>query len=136
MFVFVYGTLKEGYHNHRLLVNNRLVGRAELRGYGVYNLPHGMFPAVEKGTIENKVIGEVYEISPTDLVKLDRLEGYYEEGGKHNLYNREEVYVRLLDGKDKDLRVRSFVYLYNRQSEGKPVFIESGEWIKKGYRIR
>jgi gamma-glutamylcyclotransferase (GGCT)/AIG2-like uncharacterized protein YtfP len=31
MFVFVYGTLKKGYGNHRLLENSKFIGNAKVR---------------------------------------------------------------------------------------------------------
>ncbi len=71
--VFVYGTLKRGYGNHRLLElgRARFLGRDKIEG-AMHN--YGSFPAVTLGQ-PGTVHGEVYEVSAATLERLDRLEG-------------------------------------------------------------
>ncbi len=73
--VAVYGTLKEGYGNHRLLEGSKLIGKGTtalkypmVQGYG--------FPYVydEEGVGENIHV-EVYEVTTEVMDSLDRLEG-------------------------------------------------------------
>lgn len=74
--VFVYGSLKSGFHNHALLAASRYLGTFTTPAlYTMYNL--GEFPAVAKdgGTA---IYGEVYEVSHETLTLLDRLEGHPE----------------------------------------------------------
>ncbi len=91
MFVFVYGTLKQGYGNHRLLANSRFVSFGHTKGqFKMYNTG---FPVVLAEPKEGRVVGEVYEIDPDrTLPGLDRLES------NGHMYTRHETDVELLDG--------------------------------------
>jgi gamma-glutamylcyclotransferase (GGCT)/AIG2-like uncharacterized protein YtfP len=82
MRVFVYGTLKQGYGN------NRLLSKAKFIMFG-----HG-FPVVFKDDGGHKIIGEIYDIGDNGkiLADLDALEG---EGA---MYDRKEVSVMPLNG--------------------------------------
>ena len=77
-FVFVYGTLKKGQSNHRLLEKSDFIGDAKsLTKFAMVGkgLP---FPyCVEKDNINGKFIkGEVYQVDKPTMDKLDALEGY------------------------------------------------------------
>lgn len=72
MKVFVYGTLKKGFGNHVLLSESQCLGPDSLKNYSMFSL--GYFPAIRKG--EGTVYGEVYEVTPEQLQRLDRLEGH------------------------------------------------------------
>lgn len=73
--VFVYGTLKKGFGNHRLLEDAEYVGDAETTSdtYTMYNL--GSFPGVKEGG-STRVTGEVYKVNDEELASLHRLEGH------------------------------------------------------------
>lgn len=96
MKVFVYGTLKRGFGNNLLLSDAKYLGEDSLEGYDMLDL--GWYPAIKRGT--GTVHGEVYEISPHILKRLDSLEGtpsYYARTtaitkGKH------EVHVYVMNG--------------------------------------
>tara|TARA_Y100000593_G_C4317736_1_gene341825 strand:+ start:1498 stop:1908 length:411 start_codon:yes stop_codon:yes gene_type:complete len=83
--VFVYGTLKKGYHNHDFLEGSELIGTAEsLSKFKMINL--GGFPAVLYNSDDGyKISGEIYKINDKILERLDFLEG---EG---TFYNRVEA---------------------------------------------
>lgn len=75
--VFVYGTLKQGHGNHRLLAQAKFLGRCAVEG------PHrlvslGGFPGlVEKPNLDpHKIVGEVYQVNEDTLQALDFLEGH------------------------------------------------------------
>lgn len=72
---FVYGTLKAGYGNHRVLRDSPLVGPAtSLRPS--YFMSQVGFPYLFKGG-EHFVSGEVYTVNDADVKQgLDWLEGY------------------------------------------------------------
>lgn len=77
MLVFVYGTLKEGYGNHR-----HHLQREGVNYKGEYITPAewtmfslGGFPGVMKGG-NTPITGEVYEIDKEVFRGLDRLEGF------------------------------------------------------------
>lgn len=91
MFVFVYGSLKKGYGNNRLLEFATLIGSDETTSEDYELRCWGAYPAVYKGGVTS-IKGEVYEIDDNILRSLDSLEGY------PSFYNRE--LVSLKSGRD------------------------------------
>lgn len=73
MKVFVYGTLKNGYGNNRLLSNSTFVSNHIVAGYKLYNVGFPVAIPDENSSVE----GEVWDIgdSTSTLASLDRLEG-------------------------------------------------------------
>ncbi len=99
MNVFVYGTLKAGHGNHRLLETSKFLGEATtLPRYRLYDCGH--FPClVDAGTDGCAIQGEVYEVDYEVLTDLDRLEGV----PRH--YQRKEI-------KLAGFPVRAVAYFY------------------------
>lgn len=95
--VVVYGSLKRGFGNHRLLdaPSTRFLGRDVITGpYVMVSL--GGFPGVvevEDKTVSNDILGEVYEVDVDTLHSLDLLEGHPE------FYTRRKVRGTHVDGK-------------------------------------
>lgn len=83
--IFVYGTLKRGYHNNDLLGDSQLLGNYEtLPRWGLISL--GSFPGMLPG---NKAVkGEVYVVDDETLERLDLLEGV-----AHGMYSRRMIWV-------------------------------------------
>ena len=74
--LFVYGTLKKGFHNNFYLRDARYLGEFTTDpGYSMYSF--GNYPAVCE-TGDTPILGEVYEISEQLLASTDRLEWYPE----------------------------------------------------------
>ena len=75
--VFVYGTLKRGYGNHRLLEKATLLGKAKTVKKWTMIGANKAFPYVmeQHDVIGNNIIGEVYHISDGELASLNILEG-------------------------------------------------------------
>ena len=74
--VFVYGTLKKGHGNHRILAGRAaFAGNAKIgKGYTAYSNGRGYpFLAEVPG---NGCVGEVYNVTDDVLAELDRLEGH------------------------------------------------------------
>lgn len=102
-YVFVYGTLKRGFHNHHLLRSSSLLGEAMTQdsylmfGRGVpYIMPGGYYP----------VAGEVYAVEDEEVMSLlDRLEGH------PTMYCREVIPVRLAQGQE----MKAWCYLCPRE---------------------
>jgi gamma-glutamylcyclotransferase (GGCT)/AIG2-like uncharacterized protein YtfP len=89
--VFVYGTLKKGIHNHRLLENAEFIGRAyTVDGFKMYSVG---FPVIRFSDDGDPVYGEVYDVDDETLKRLDHLEN---EGV---MYNRKEINV-IVEGMD------------------------------------
>ncbi len=74
--LFVYGTLKKGFHNAFYLKDARFLG--EITTEAKFSMYHfGNYPAVsEMG--KTAIRGEVYEIDEAQLALTDRLEWYPE----------------------------------------------------------
>ncbi|AXI99987.1 putative conserved protein YtfP, gamma-glutamylcyclotransferase (GGCT)/AIG2-like family [Cyclonatronum proteinivorum] len=85
--VFVYGTLKKGYHNHHLLDGADFVGVSEVMGYELWDLgPYpGIRPAAEAGSA---VQVEIYAVDVLTLSLLDGLEGFIAADNPDNYYDR------------------------------------------------
>lgn len=82
--VFVYGSLKQGYHNHpHFLGNSELMAQHTTEPkYTLHNL--GAFPAVTLNG-NTAIVGEVYDVDDETFRRLDRLEGY------PHFYNRKTI---------------------------------------------
>lgn len=101
--VFVYGTLKQGEGNHRLLEQARFVGDAATkRGF---SMTTGGCPFVHM-LGEDSIRGEVYEVNEHQLARLDQLEGYV-PGRPDNYYDRVEIIADMIGGGEEKV----FIYV-------------------------
>lgn len=113
--VFVYGTLKKDFYNHRFL-EGKYDGMEEGQILGeMYNT--GYFPAVVTGL--NEVSGEIYYIKADEYIgvmkNLDGLEGYSEgRPAKDCMYIRKTINVRT---NNMEI-VECWVYIWNRGFKG------------------
>lgn len=108
--VFVYGTLKRGLANHKLLLTARFEGEAMMEGIRLYDL--GPYPmAIHRPGL---VHGEVYRVDAPVLANLDRLEGV------PRLYRREQR--ALADGR------QAWVYLGNEHQVRNVRDLPGGRW--------
>ena len=87
--VFVYGTLKRGQPNHRVIEGAEFLSCAVT--LGGWSMIDGWFPVVMAGS-DGCVAGEVYEVDGPCLAALDRLEG------NGRMYQREVVDLELEGG--------------------------------------
>ena len=83
----VYGTLKPGKRNHRLIADARRHGPAET--VPGFRLLHGEVPAVDRGGWA-RIQGELVAVTAEQLARMDELEG-------HPDWYRREI-VELADG--------------------------------------
>lgn len=113
--VFVYGSLKKGFHNNYLLGRSRLVGEATLPRVKMLRL--WGFPGLVEG--KGGVEGEVFEVDSYTLFTLDRLEGV-----GYGYYSREQ---REVDLKGTDKKLTCEVYFYQRAT-GREEVVEEGVW--------
>lgn len=75
--IFVYGTLKRGYGNNRLLKNSKYLGSYRVEGLQLWAHPQNKgwgIPHAIPGP--GRITGELYEIDYETLMRLDRLEGH------------------------------------------------------------
>lgn len=121
-YVFVYGTLRRGHGNHRLLKSANFIGEAYV--YGTMAALGGIPAVIELGG-KNKVRGEVYGVNDDELKELDRLEGYYGQGSD-NFYNR--VSVGPFFDKSNPPRRECYMYTMKRQKDRTYNIVEHGDW--------
>lgn len=126
MFVFVYGTLKKGHGNHKLLQTSEFLGQAFLPKAKMLDL--GSFPALIPGTHQDQAIcGELYRVDDLVLRHLDYLEGH------PRFYERREVQIFAQDEIVKPFKAETaWVYFLSRDSqasyEKKCPLIPEGIW--------
>lgn len=96
--VFVYGSLKQGFGNHRHLEGQELLGTGTLKGFDMFSL--GPFPAIQPG--QGNVNGELYRVDEDAFRCLDRLEGH------PVMYCREPSIINDSNGE----KVEAWVYVY------------------------
>jgi gamma-glutamylcyclotransferase (GGCT)/AIG2-like uncharacterized protein YtfP len=91
--VFVYGSLKRGYWNNRLLATSRFLAEA-ITVEDNFVMYDGAFPYVATGGI-SKVKGELFEVDNEETLRnLDRLEGV----PTHYIRKETKFYVLPNDG--------------------------------------
>lgn len=111
--VAVYGTLRQGNSNHRLLAKARFCDKHVLSlPATMYTL--GAFPGIVFNKEENgPIVVEVYEVTKPEFRKLDSLEGF------PNFYNRKRVSTPVGD---------AWIYylddIYSNNQE-----ISTGDWM-------
>ncbi|MHA6482815.1 gamma-glutamylcyclotransferase [Paenibacillus sp. strain BS8-2] len=119
--VFVYGTLRCGECNHAWLNNAaRIAQTAYVEGIMV-DTGYG-YPAIRMGEQSSLVSGELYEVSETVLLQLDRLEDYYGPGDRRNEYER----IRIKALTDAGV-VEAWVYVYTGAQRDEAI-IPLGDW--------
>lgn len=99
--VAVYGTLKRGYSNHRLLARSRFLGTDHLRNIVLYDL--GPYPGALEAP-SSGVLVEVYEVNDRTFARIDALEGYDARDPRRGHYDRRQLTTRFGP---------AWVYFYN-----------------------
>lgn len=102
--VGVYGSLREGFHNNKMMNNPILKETKTLTGYKMYSF--GFYPAIRKSDNEKDTIYvEVYDVNDNDLEFINSMElgaGYHideSEGFILYVYNRDlDEKIRVGDG--------------------------------------
>ncbi|MBK1702003.1 gamma-glutamylcyclotransferase family protein [Thiococcus pfennigii] len=108
--VFVYGTLRRGEVNHRLLADAEFLGGHRTEPcFALYDL--GAYPGLTRGG-RTAVVGEVYRVDTAGLRRLDRLEDY------PRLYTRTPI---------ASPWGPAWIYCYRGRIQDRPL-IRSGDW--------
>lgn len=122
--VAVYGSLRDGMGNNRLLDGSVMLSRTRTkRPYKMYSL--GGFPRVALNSEPVcPIVIEVYEVDDKTLDRLNSLEGYRGEDGD-NFYNRSEI-----ETEDGQVALIYHIedggeYGGNRSQE----VVENGDWV-------
>lgn len=120
---FVYGTLKQGFHNHHVMqrAGGRYIGPAVLPNHRMFSL--GGFPGVvPTNEAISPVHGELYAVA--DWTPLDRLEGYRPADPDNSMYVRRMVTVQTPDNGP----TLTGAYIWNGRDMDWPN-INSGVWV-------
>ena len=105
MYIFVYGTLKKGFHNHYLLEDAEFICKATTKKkYPMVNTEEDFPYLLNKQGIGCNIQGEVYRIDDDILAMLDILEGYPEH------YTREMIQVL-----SRGIELNTLVYFLNEE---------------------
>lgn len=112
-YVFVYGTLRRSFQNHRLLGRSYCLGGARTRER--YALYVGEYPFVVRNQAVSRISGEVYKVDSATLMVLDALEEH------PSVYRREKVPVALDDGRE----IEAWLYFH---PEPRGRLVESGDY--------
>lgn len=119
--VFVFGSLKKGFGNHRLLQDSEFIEPAVTKDAAFKMVSYGGFPGMYHGG-DTAIHGEVYEVDDETFQRLDRLEGH------PNFYQREQVQVHLKrDADDVPIEATAWMYI-NHGTGDEHQAIESGVW--------
>lgn len=119
--VAVYGSLRQGLNNHRLL--NKAPLRTEVVSIPYQMISLGAYPALIKSEENHNITIEVYSVDDDTLKRLNRLEGFYEEDSDENFYNRKTIQTHLGD---------AYVYVIDRgySSFRQTNVVENGDWFE------
>ena len=105
MYLFVYGTLKSGFHNHHLLEDTEFVCDATTKHkYPMVNVEEYFPYLIDAKGDGHQIEGEVYKIDAQILAMLDILEGYPE------LYTRHKIAVKSLG-----IELQAITYFVNEK---------------------
>lgn len=117
--VAVYGSLREGLHNHITLGKDaKLLGTfSTLPIYDMYSVGDS-FPALKEDG-NTSIVMEVYDISEMSFANVNALEGYYGEG-EDNFYDRTTIVTPYGE---------AYAYIYAPSIEGFTL-VETGDWYK------
>lgn len=98
-YVFIYGSLKRGYHNDKWMTGAAFL-REAVTSKAEYEMhpTGGMFPLVVAG--EHRIAGELYMVDDDILADLDRLEG------NGDVYTRVQVKLSGVDA-------LAWMYMFN-----------------------
>jgi len=124
--IFVYGTLLEGYGNHRNFLKGRSKKLGEFTTPAEYEMIHlGGFPGVVPDG-KTAIIGEVYEIGSDVARNIDGLEGYRKDNPTEGLYNKVLIPTNFGD---------AYMYTYNirggrtiNEFNNSDYIVASGSW--------
>ena len=113
LIVAVYGSLKRGFYNHRLLERSTFLSDGQVQGFEMFSL--GSFPMVTPG--RGSIAVELFEVDHATFAQLDRLEGF------PNFYGRTVV-----TASTAYCPVQAWLYVGRREQVKDQPRVRSGLW--------
>jgi gamma-glutamylcyclotransferase (GGCT)/AIG2-like uncharacterized protein YtfP len=119
--VAVYGSLRQGMGNHRLLEGQKFVGTTVTeQPYAMYSL--GGFPKVSlEGAKVCPIVVEIYDVDAQGLSRLNQLEGFHGKGSQYNFYDCSPVATGLGE---------ALIYHIEDGYGGTRECVDHGDWVK------
>lgn len=117
-YVLVYGTLRNGEHNHHYLANAELITMLRMPHFSMVSL--GAYPAVYPSDSSTGILCELYKIDEATFADLDMLEGY------PIFYKRTQV--KLMLTADQPL-IHAWIYHMDEQQLAHKIPIKNGDWV-------
>ena len=117
--IAVYGTLRKGFSNSDFLRNSKFLDIGWTKEK--YKLSALGIPYVNPKEKISNIRVEVYEVTPEELISIDRLEGYNPNNHSNSWYKRTPVEVKLDSGE----KVVASIY-FNETEKG--TIIKSGDF--------
>ena len=122
MLLFVYGSLRKGFHHPAYAYISQhfdFISDAKVQGV-LYDM--GDYPAAVPSGGDHWILGELYRLKPEAdwdwaIAQLDDYEGVAPEEGEPALYKREEAVLVSADGN----KTEAWIYWFNGDTTGKPV---------------
>lgn len=112
--VGVYGSLRNGCHNHVLLEQAKCVSTETIAGFTMHSL--GSYPCVfESGNSDDSIVLELYEVTDYELSHLDQLEG-------HPFWYKRELFPTSVGD--------AWVYVMTDESSREEPRVSHGDWLK------
>lgn len=121
--IAVYGTLRKGFGNARVLGDSPLIG--EGKTINKYKMTARGIPFVNPNEPVSRITVEVYDVSPSQLPSVDALEGYNPNDHEGSWYKRTPIEVELENGET----IEASIYFGDKDAG---TLIESGDY--KDYR--
>lgn len=124
--VAVYGSLRQGCHNQRMMEGAKFLGTCRTKKTFVM-LDLGSFPGVlNRRTPGKKIVVELYEVSDQHLARLDQFEGV------PHLYDRIQVETDLGPA---EMYVYQLTPVEARERIGRGMVVRSGDWLDRVSQI-
>lgn len=139
--VFVYGTLRSGQGNRRIMASSVTDYKlASIKGIGIYNGDYSFPYAKEHDDPEAIIIGELTWLSDdkegaTARSRLDRLEGFNADQPELSHYDRALKEVTITNSEGKQETHKAWIFL--AQGTAKDQLherdrVRNGDWVKSG----
>lgn len=119
--IAVYGTLREGFGNHRVLGDCR-ENKVGL-GWTVdqYEMTASGIPFVDQNTPTSRIRVEIYAVTDEQLPTVDQLEGYNPANHEGSWYKRTPIQVEMDNGET----IEASIYFNNDKAN---TVVESGDF--------
>lgn len=138
MYLFVYGSLMEGFFNYQKALVGKIISRKRAYTKGeLFHIENKGYPALIEGS--NKIYGELLELPDEEqlLAKLDKIENFNNISDFDNEYIREIAEIQI---ENQSISIQAYVYKYNLDANcnrlDNLVPVKSGMWREHMQEIK